>query len=101
MDYKIEYTTTALKSLENIYDYISKVLFNSIAAENIVIGIFDAINNLKSFPKMFPIVEFNVSKKTPVRIAIYKNYKILYSIFEDDNVVVIYDIINSKQNYSN
>lgn len=101
MDYKIEYSTNAIKSLEQIYDYISKVLFNTIAAENTINGIFAVINNLKLFPNMYAATEFYISKKIPVHIALYKNYKILYSVFDKDYTVVIYDIISSRQNYSN
>lgn len=46
MQYKIEYSSIADKSLNEIYDYITDILLYPKTAQNIVLGIMSTINSL-------------------------------------------------------
>ena len=101
MSYKIEYTTFAEESINLIYDYIRIVLSNPIAAKNTLIGITKTINELVLFPYKNRLSDDEELIKYNVRIAIYKKYKILYKIYEDDEAITIMDIYYEKMNISN
>ena len=62
-----------------------------------MLRIEDVVQNLKFNPKIYPIIR-NYSNLTYRKIAV-ENYIILYSIYEERNIIYIVHIYNSKMNY--
>lgn len=51
MQSKIDYSTRALRDLDEIWDYIEFELCNPSAAQNTVDGIMDKVDGIASFPE--------------------------------------------------
>lgn len=101
MEYKIKYSSIAEESLINIFDYISVVLSNSIAARNTVEGIIATINSLKEFPKKYKLCEEAFLSERNIRSTKYKNYKILYYVDESEKIILINNIFFIKRDIKN
>lgn len=57
MDYKIIYTETFNQNFAKTLNYIITVLCNPYAAANLNTKIEDRVNNIASFPFMFPVYQ--------------------------------------------
>jgi len=98
MNYKIEYSTKSEKSINQIYDYISKVLLNPKSASKTINGILKTVNKLSLFPKKHRLCEEPSLNKLGARITVYENYIIIYLVFDSDKTVSIVDIYYGKKN---
>lgn len=101
MEYSIKYSTIAEQSLNNIFDYIDNILCNHNAAINITEGIISTINSLKTFPKKHKLCDEEFLSIRNIRSTRFKNYKILYYIDENANVVLILNIFYIKRDTKN
>ncbi len=79
---------TALRALK---------LYQKETSKKLMLRIEDVVQNLKFNPKIYPIIR-NYSNLTYRKIAV-ENYIILYSIYEEINIIYIVHIYNSKMNY--
>ena len=79
---------TALRALK---------LYQKETSKKLMLRIEDVVQNLKFNPKIYPIIR-NYSNLTYRKIAV-ENYIILYSIYEERNIIYIVHIYNSKMNY--
>ena len=101
MQYKIEYSSLANKSLNEIYDYIAGILLEPKTAQNIVLGIMSTINSLSELPKRHKLYDEDFLKNKNLRSTHFKNYKILYFIDDNSFTVIIVNIFYSKRNINN
>ena len=97
--YTIEMTDYAECDLENLGDYIAFKLYNLVAAERIVHGIRQRINELKKFPLKYKLDEDVVLADLGVRRTNYDNYDIFYFIDESILTVYIIRILHSLTDY--
>ena len=90
---EIRISEKANRQLRNIYNYYSE---NSIQyAEHFLEDFYKKIESLIEFPKMFGVIP--QLKKHNIRKLLSKNYRILYQIDEDEELIKIVAILHSKQ----
>lgn len=90
---EIRISEKAKRQLRNIYNYYSE---NSIQyAEHFLEDFYNKIESLMEFPKMFGVIP--QLKKQNIRKLLFKNYRILYQIDEDEELIKIVAILHSKQ----
>lgn len=99
--YKVIITPTAFKELDRIYEYISEELNADDAAKNLMQEIENSIRRLESSPRLYPEIEkIDELHRRYRRIAV-KNYVILYTFDENNDVVFISHIYYGKRDYLN
>ena len=81
------------RQLRNIYNYYSE---NSIQyAEHFLEDFYKKIESLIEFPKMYSIIP--QLEKHDIRTLLFRNYRILYQIDEDEELIKVVAILHSKQ----
>lgn len=93
---KVILTDEAQQDLEDIFEYIDK---KSHKASNYIINnIYLIIENLSYFPYTGRYVpEFNLKQ---FREKIYKNFRIVYSISEKEQIIYIHFIIHRLRKFN-
>jgi len=99
MKYNINYSPKALQDLDEIWDYITKDLFNPEAAENVVNAILDAVDVLEDFPESGAPLEPHIDLDTPYRFVTVGNYIASYRF--EDNAIYVDRVLYKKRNYAN
>jgi len=99
MKYNINYSPKALQDLDEIWDYITKDLFNPEAAENVVNAILDAVDVLEDFPESGAPLEPHIDLDTPYRFVTAGNYIAFYRF--EDNAIYVDRVLYKKRNYAN
>lgn len=84
--YEVIITRDALKDIEDIYNYISKILHAPLAAYNLVRRIRKAIIELEYMPFRYPMLEYEAD--IAYRKIIVDNYIIIYTVGNDKVIVV-------------
>ncbi len=98
MELEIQWTAFAKNELKNIYNYYKKNISKK-TASNIVIGIINDVSILKNHPKVGPIEELLEGSKENFRCLLSKrNYKIIYWINLENNLIEIVDVFDVRQN---
>lgn len=97
--YTIEMTDYAEMDLENLGDYIAFELYNPVAAERIVHGIRQKVEELKKFPLKYKLDEDVVLAELGVHRTNFDNYEIFYFIDELNLTVYIIRILHSLTDY--
>ncbi len=81
------------RQLRNIYTYYSE---NSIQyAEHFLEDFYNKIESLIEFPKMYGIIP--QLEKHNIRKLLFKDYRILYQIDKNNELIKIVAILHSKQ----
>lgn len=96
--YEIILTDTAKEEIENIYEYISKMLGATKAANRLMERIEQNIIVLKRYPYICQKVKIKPHNDI-YRKLIVENYVVLYEIEENYKLVIIYRIIYGKSDY--
>jgi len=99
MKYNINYSPKALQDLDEIWDYITKDLFNPEAAENVVNAVLDAVDVLEDFPESGAPLEPHIDLDTPYRFVTAGNYIAFYRF--EDNAIYVDRVLYKKRNYAN
>lgn len=89
------FTDTAKKDLDSILEYISIKLYNRPAADNLLIQIFNTIDNIVAFPLSYPLVENEYTISNDIRKAVIDNYN-LYYVVQNDIIKIITIIYNKR-----
>ena len=99
MDYKYSFVFVekARNDLDEILNYISFVLNNTFASKELFDKIIYTINNICSFPKMYPLVTNDFLKSDNTRKAVVDNYIIFYNINSNEKTIIILRIIYAKR----
>jgi len=89
---EIQFHPIAIEDIKDLYDYFSKSSLQY--ADSFVEGLFNHIEDLRSFPEM--------GKKYPeneiYRQIIYQNYRILYKYnIEEDKIIIMIVVHCSRQ----
>ena len=90
---EIRISEKAKRQLRNIYNYYSE---NSIQyAEHFLEDFYNKIESLKEFPKMYGIIP--QLEQLNIRKLLFKDYRILYQVDENIELIKIVAILHSKQ----
>jgi len=90
---EIRISEKAKRQLRNLYNYYSE---NSIQyAEHFLEEFYIKIESLKDFPKIYGIIP--QLEKHNIRKMLFKDYRILYQIYESNELIKIVAILHSKQ----
>ena len=98
MQSKIDYSPSALKDLDEIWDYIEFELCNPSAAQNTVNGIMDKVDGIASFPDSGAKLEFENGLDSGYRYVVFKNYLAFYRV-RPNNVVYVDRVIYDGRDY--
>jgi addiction module RelE/StbE family toxin len=89
---EIRISEKAKRQLKNIYNYYSE---NSKYAEYFLEDFYNKIESLREFPKMYGIIP--QLEKHNIRKLLFKDYRILYQIDENKELIKVVAILHSKQ----
>lgn len=91
--YEVIISPDALKSLDDITDYILTVLMSPEAADNTYSAIYKAINGLDFMPQRYAVLPEDFLEKTGVRRMQVRNYFIYFHVDEHQKQVNIIDVL--------
>ncbi len=97
--YRVWWSPQALDDLKAIYDYIYEQ--SPKGADKVFDTLLDLGDALATLPERFPIEEHAESKLYSFRFIPKWNYKIIYRINVNADIVVIARIISTRQNLEN
>lgn len=97
MVYKIIWSRFSEQKIDEIYDYY-KNRVNSRLAKKIVKTILSAPDKITKYPRLGAKEPLLGKRKIEYRYLLAKNYKIIYSINEDDKTIRIADVFDTRQN---
>lgn len=97
MDLKIYWTEFSEKELQHIFEYYREKASYRIA-KRLVDGIYNATIQLKKQPKIGQIEELIKEREQEFRYLVFKNYKIIYWLNENENRIEIIDVFDTRQN---
>ena len=97
--YKVIITLTAYREINQIYEYIAEELYAEDVAKSLLKRIEEAVQRLKYTPRIHTIIEKIDELKRDYRKIVIKNYRILYTIDEENKAVFISHIYYSGRNY--
>ena len=81
----VNFTLKALADIDNIGEYHGKYSKNQ--TKKLIQGFFDSAQLLEKFPFMGRILD--EIGEIEVRELIYQNYRVVYHVFDDDNIDII------------
>lgn len=94
---KIIWSVFAETQLDDIYKYHEKK-FSSRVAAKLVKGIIDEPRKLIKAPFIGQEEELLKERKIHYRHLVFKNYKLIYSIEEENGFIKIADVFDTRQN---
>lgn len=97
MGNKIHYTAAARRDMDEIWEYIAQELQNPSAAENVVNGIMDAIDQLERFAGMGAPLSSIVSTEQDYRFLVSGSYLAFYRVQGQD--VYIDRVLYGRRDY--
>ncbi|MPW24190.1 type II toxin-antitoxin system RelE/ParE family toxin [Alkalibaculum sp. M08DMB] len=101
MKYKMLRTDKAEEQLREIVFYIADDSGNIDIALGYLDKIETAINRLQEFPESGSIPRYSTLKKQGYRVVIVERHLVFYKIIEKDKLVIIYAIVDGRQEYRN
>ena len=87
----------AEKDIEEIYLYISRVLFNEKAANDFLDELENCLNTICEFPESCPLIENELVYDPTIRKLLIKNYIVFYR-YKNDEIQVI-RVLYGMSNY--
>ena len=98
MAYKNYYfTTLAENDINEIFEYISIVLLNQTAVEELIVEIQKTIDNIIIFPNMYPTISNEFIKRTDIRKVNIKNYVMYYVCDKEHENIIILRVVYNKR----
>lgn len=101
MEYDIVISDTCLKEIEDICEYIEKTLNEKTASNKLRKKIRESIKRIKQFPKIYAKIEKQDRQKREYRRKVVGNYIILYTIIEENKVILISHVYYGRKDYIN
>ena len=95
--YKLQIYPKAQSDLNNIFEYISAVLSNKQAANDLAAAFEDAFERICDFPEICPVLDNKYLKYKGLRKLLVENYIVFYRL--KGNLIQIIRIMYSMQNY--
>ncbi len=97
MTLKIIWSEFAETQLDKIYEYYEKKA-NSGVANKLVRGIINEPKKLIKAPLIGQEEELLKQRKTEYRYLVFKNYKLIYSVDDQNGFIKIADVFDTRQN---
>jgi plasmid stabilization system protein ParE len=97
MKFKIIWSHYAETQLDKIFLYYSENASLRVA-KNVLKRIVAEPNRLTENPYASPVEELLLNRENVYRYLICKNYKIIYSVDEDNRFIQIADVFDTRQN---
>lgn len=97
MELTINWTPLAKEKLIDIFQFYKNKASDNVA-EKLVNGIIDKTIILIKSPEVGQYEPLLSDKKVKYRYLIFKNYKIIYWIYSDNNSIEISNVFDSRQN---
>lgn len=101
MKYKINRTDKADEQLREIIFYIADDSGSIDVALNYLDKIESAINQLEEFPMSGSEPRYSILRKQGFRVLIVERHLVFYKVNENDKIVTIYAIVDSRREYRN
>ena len=101
MTYKIRYTKTFQKELEQIHNYIETKLFAKKSADRIVNKVKEEVENLRTSAQSYYLLSKSKNGNIEKHRLIVKNYIVIYQINLMKKEIQILHIFYSRKNYLN
>lgn len=99
MKYKIIRTEKADEQLRQIIFYIANDSGSIEIALNYLEKIEKAIKRLEDFPLSGSVPRYSILRKQGYRVLIVEKHLIFYKVNNNENVVVIYAVVDGRQEY--
>lgn len=99
MKYKIIRTNKADEQLRQIIFYIANDSGSIDIALSYLEKIEKAIKRLEDFPMSGSVPRYSILRKQGYRVLIVERHLIFYKVKNNENVVVIYAIVDGRQEY--
>ena len=99
MKYKIIRTDKVDEQLRQIIFYIANDSGSIDIALNYLEKIEKAIKRLEDFPMSGSVPRYSILRKQGYRVLIVERHLIFYKVKDNENVMVIYAIVDGKQEY--
>lgn len=93
--YQVVISSQAQKSLDHIVDYIADNASDE-TAKKVEKGLLEAALNLTKFPHRHPILH-RAKKGTVYRYVLKWSYKIIFTVEEADDNVIVIEMFHSSQ----
>lgn len=97
----IRWTPFALRSLDEIYNFIVQEARSTSPAEKFIGKVFNRTDQLKYFPLSGQEEVFLAQKGIKCHYLVEGNYKIIYEYMDDKKLIVILDVFNTSRNPEN
>ena len=100
MRYRILFTETASRDLEEAVDHIDHILFNPEAADHLIACLEEEIRRISDFPERHPLTADPYLRDSGVRFAAVKNYLAFYTVDHDAGTVSIIRFLYGKRDWT-
>ena len=97
MEFEIVWSQFAEKQLDEIYDYYVENASKRVA-KTILQNLLNTPNQLKLNPFIGQIENLLKGRIITYRYLIYKNHKIIYSVDQENGLIKISDVFDTRQN---
>ena len=97
MGFKIIWSDFAETELDKIFEYYVENASLKVA-KNIIEKIISEPNKIISHPEITQVEELLLDRENNYRYLICDNYKIIYSIYSDQKLIMIADVFDTRQN---
>ena len=97
VEYAIEITPTALRDIDEAFDYIAFHLENPQAAYDLIDAIYLGIGDLSSMPERFPAWKREPMKSKGVHFLSVKNFNVFYVIDKKQHMVSVFRVIYNRR----
>ena len=97
MKFKVIWSDFAETQLDQIFEYYSNKASFKVATK-IVRNLILKSEKLSQNPYIGAVEEFLLERKEAYRFVAYTNYKIIYSVDEENSIIKIADVFDTRQN---
>ena len=97
--YAVRFTSTAEADLQEIMDYVSRVLDNPSAAESLLDQIDERIRKLSDYPEAHPLATDIKLQEWGIRVFTFGNYVGLYRVRRDEQTVVVLRLLHGRRDW--
>ena len=94
---RIKYTPAAIADLQEMKDYISKVLHNPKAGKRITKNIMDHCSNLKEHPNLGMSLAAKTGLETDLRYLVCEQHLAMYRV--EGDLILIARILDGRTDY--
>jgi toxin ParE1/3/4 len=101
MMYRIVQTDKAIDQLRDILFYLASQTGDNRIALQLFESFEKGMMRLSEFPDSGSIPRYSILRKQGFRVILIGNYLVFYKVSVEENLVVIYAIVDSRREYLN